>query len=442
MIRPGRLFIITGISSLSLALLFGVLGSVQFVFPGFLSEVPFHKARPLHVSLAVSWIFSCGIGAVYNYLEEKNILRFRVLSILHWVIYFVTGILIVISYFSGTFGGREYWEFPPIYSIPILVSWLIFGFVFFSSVWKQGVWPVYLVMWSTGILVFFFTFLEANSWILEYFSKSTVRELTIQWKSYGSLVGSWNMLVYGAGIYVMERISGDEKYARSGTAFLLYFVGLINLFFNWAHHIYMVPSAPSIQVIAYIISMTELFILGRIIWKWRSTVSSSRKYLFNQSYKFLLTSDIWVFLNLALAIIISIPAVNLVTHGTHVTVAHAMGSTIGINTMILFAAIIHIFSWEKSVWVNISIWVINFSLLFFWISLIGTGILKGIYPDHEENFQGMMAGLANWFRGFMFSGIALAFGFFMLLFHFLFEFLHDFPENLFSDRKRNGDKKN
>ena len=32
----------------------------------------------------------------------------------------------------------------------------------------------------------------------------------------------------------------------------------------------------------------------------------------------------------------SIPTINIYTHGTHVTVAHAMGTTIGIN-MILFA---------------------------------------------------------------------------------------------------------
>jgi nitric oxide reductase subunit B len=36
-----------------------------------------------------------------------------------------------------------------------------------------------------------------------------------------------------------------------------------------------------------------------------------------------------------LAIIISLPALNLITPGTHVTVGHAMGTTIGINGMIL-----------------------------------------------------------------------------------------------------------
>ncbi|MBI3136458.1 MAG: cbb3-type cytochrome c oxidase subunit I [Bacteroidetes bacterium] len=431
MIRTGRLFIITGITSLALALVFGALAAIQFIYPDFLPEIAFYKARPLHVSLAVAWIFSCGIGAVYNYLELNNLIRFRYLGLLHWLSFVVTGILIISSYFQGTFGGREYWEFPPVFSIPILASWILFGVVFFSSVIRVKNWPVYLWMWATGIVIFFVTFLEANLWIFDYFSNSVVRELTVQWKSYGSLVGSWNMLVYGAGLYVMEKISEDKSYAQSGIAFILYFVGLTNLFFNWAHHIYAVPSSGWIGTTAYIISMTELFIIGRIIWKWKNTLSTAKKFANRQAYLFILASDIWVFLNLALAILISIPAVNVYTHGTHVTVAHAMGSTIGINSMILVAFILHHFGWNNSGWVRVCFWIINLSLGVFWITLIGSGILKGAALMNGESFSAVMINLSAWFNLFMISGVFLAAGFLALLFHFLFEFLIDFPENLF-----------
>lgn len=430
MIRIGRLFVITGISSLTLALLFGVLAAIQFVYSDFLPEIAFYKARPLHVSLAVAWIFSCGIGAVYNYLEITRVIRFGILGLIHWLTFNITGILIIISYFKGTFGGREYWEFPPVFSIPILASWILFGFVFFLSVYKIKSWPVYLWMWGTGIVIFFITFMEANLWIFDYFSNSVVRELTVQWKSYGSLVGSWNMLIYGAGLWVMERISEDNRYSNSKIAFVLYFVGLTNLFFNWAHHVYAVPSYEWIGHTAYIISMTELFIIGRIIWKWRGTLDTAKKFANRQAYLFILASDIWVFLNLALAILISIPAINYYTHGTHVTVAHAMGSTIGINSMIIISFIIHHFRWNNSGWVKICYWIINLSLGVFWITLIASGILKGIALHEGEVFATVMTNLSDWFKVFMISGIILALGFLALLFHFLFEFLLDFPENL------------
>ena len=40
-----------------------------------------------------------------------------------------------------------------------------------------------------------------------------------------------------------------------------------------------------------------------------------------------MAADIWIFLTLVLAIAMSIPAINVYTHGTHITVAHTMGAT-------------------------------------------------------------------------------------------------------------------
>ena len=69
------------------------------------------------------------------------------------------------------------------------------------------------------------------------------------------------MLVYGTAIFVMEKISGDEKLALSKLAFGLYFLGLANLLFGWSHHTYPIPNAPFIGYLGYIISMTELLLL-------------------------------------------------------------------------------------------------------------------------------------------------------------------------------------
>ena len=58
--------------------------------------------------------------------------------------------------------------------------------------------------------------------------------------------------------------------------FRLYFLGFTNLLFGWAHHTYILPAAPWIRVVAYSISMSELIILARIIWQWRSTVAQAK----------------------------------------------------------------------------------------------------------------------------------------------------------------------
>jgi len=98
-------------------------------------------------------------------------------------------------------------------------------------------------MWGNGIFFFLFTYLESNVWNFSYFRDHLVRDITVQWKAGGSMVGSWNMLIYSAAIFLMDRIKRDDRIATSRLAFIMYFLGLTNLIFNWAHHIYIVPNA-------------------------------------------------------------------------------------------------------------------------------------------------------------------------------------------------------
>ena len=274
----GIVFIGLAFISLLGGLFFGSLSSFQFVIPGFLDSFPFVKSRPLHVSLVVAWIFLSAIGGIYYFLPKhvKLELYSDKLARIHFWIFLITGVLILTCYFIGKFGGREYWEFPPILSIPIFISWILFGINYFKTiVGKIYHWPIYLWMWATGIFFFFFTFTEAYLWVFPFFRDHIVRDITTQWKAYGALVGSWNMLVYGTAFFIMERISGDKTVAKSKLSFAMYFLGLTNLLFGWAHHIYIVPSAAWIRNVAYLVSMTELIILSKIIWNWRKSLTES-----------------------------------------------------------------------------------------------------------------------------------------------------------------------
>jgi nitric oxide reductase subunit B len=279
-------------------------------------------------------------------------------------------------------------------------------------------------MWATGIVFFLITFTEAYLWLLPYFRNHLARDLTVQWKAYGALTGSWNMLVYGTAIFVMTRIKGDESLANSRTAFLMYFLGFSNLLFGWAHHIYIVPSALWIRLISYAMSMTELLILAKIIIDWKSSLEEAKKDFHIISYKFIVASDFWVFLNLALALAISVPAVNIYTHGTHVTVAHSMGSTIGINTMILLASAFflitdvtkHEFSGSQKKWISLGFWIFNLFFAIFWLCLISAGIQKGMLVVEDKlSFQEIMTAIRPVLTVFAFSGIGILIGLFMIV---------------------------
>lgn len=414
--KAAKNFLVLSMSYLLVGLLLGVIGGFQYILPPLLKEqLSFQKTRPLHVYLVITWIFTAAQAGIYYYLPRianrpvhwPNGIRIQLF------LQASVSVLVMVFFFMGRFGGREYLEFPPWLGIFIFLSWVPFAINFFLTLkpdYRKA--PVYIWSWTTGILFFFITLSESYLWLLDHFRNNIVRDVTIQWKALGSMVGSWNMLVYGTGMYIMEKMSGDTKTFRSPTAFFFYFLGLTNLLFNWGHHTYIVPAAPWIKTVAYVISMTELLILAYIIYQWRKTMDGARKNYHLIPYRFLTYADVWILLNLTLAIAISVPAWNYYTHGTHITVAHAMGSTIGINTMLLFASIFYIlqkegsgFADKKKRTIHYGMLITNGALLIFWISLLGSGLVKISGKLNNESFFRVMQKSQPWFRLFAYSGI-------------------------------------
>ncbi len=408
----GNLFLLNALIMLILGLCFGVLASLTYICPEFLKlQLGFISLRPLHVSFMMFWIILGATGCVYSglktYIHQEKVNKIAVIQLVLWLVAIVG---IIISYFIKDFGGREYWEFNPIWALPIVLAWILFLVNFISIVIKIKNWPVYIWMWMTGILFFLFSFTENYLWLFPYFREHFIKDMTIQWKVNGSLVGAWNQILYGTGFYLMDKISGSKNTGKSKLAFIIFFLGLTNLMFNWGHHIYSLPTDKYIKFIGYAVSMTEWIFFIKIIHEWKYTINTFQKYYHYFPYRFLMAADIWIFINLGQAILMSIPAINIYTHGTHVTVAHAMGTTIGINTMILFAACFEFLISKKnslnSKNMNYIFWTLQFSLLMFWLSLNMAGIQKGIWQlsTYQVSFSTMMESLKPYFTVSVFAG--------------------------------------
>lgn len=232
------------------------------------------------------------------------------------------------------------------------------------------------------------------------------------------------MLIYGSGIYLMDKISGSQKYSYSKVAFALYFLGLFNLMFNWGHHIYTLPVPKYVQYISYGVSMTELLLLGRIIYYWRASVSTAQKNYHILSYRFLLAADLWIFLTLLLAIAMSVPAINRYTHGTHITVAHTMGATIGINSFLLLSFVTDILGIRTEKMkkrITLDLYIALIALLVFWLSLIIAGVLKADWQINQRDipFGVMMLNLRPYFIVFLVAGIILSAGLSLIIINVL-----------------------
>lgn len=412
-------FLAMALVALLLGVFFGLFASLQYILPDFLkSLIPFNKMRPFHVTTVVSWIVLCAIGSIYFFLVHVEKLKLYSVKLvkIHLILFLITAVGIYLSLLTGKMEGREYLAYTPVLTVPILAGWGLFGVNYFKTLRKNVKnWPVYYWMWGTGIVFMIYHLCEAHFWVFPYFREHFIKDISVQWKSYGSFVGSWNMLVYGTSIYIMSKIKNDIGLARGKKVFFFYFLGLTNLMFGWAHHTYIIPTLPWIRYVAYGVSMTEWVILGHMIYSWKKSLTSTDKENYPMAYRFLITADFWVFLNLILALVFSIPTINFFTHGTHITVAHSMGTTIGINTSILLASLFFILSnvkdklQEQSFIIKAGFKLFNVSLFFFWITLLIAGVKKSywMYFTKEILFSEMQDSLQLVFVAFSVFGLGL-----------------------------------
>jgi nitric oxide reductase subunit B len=424
--KAAQAFLFLALGYLFLGLTFGLIGGFQYILPDFLKQkLSFEKSRPLHVYLVISWIFTAAQGGIYYYLPRiaKRKLYWQDGAWLQFGLQLVTSLSIVTCFFMGYFSGREYLEFPAPMGLLIALTWLPFAINFFGTLkpdYKKA--PVYYFSWTAGIVFFYLTLGESYLWLFDHFNFNQVRDTTVQWKALGAMVGSWNMLIYGTSMYIMDKMKGDNKVSYSRVAFFFFFLGLTNLLFNWGHHTYIEPAKPWVKTVAYVISMTELVILGQIIYKFRKTISAARKNFHILPYRFLSYADLWIFINLTLAIAISVPAINFFTHGTHITVAHAMGATIGINTMLLFASVFYILSQTKAAavernkkWITVGSAITNIALIVFWSSLVGSGLVKISGKLNNDHFSTIMKHSEGLFKAFAFSGVFIMIGLLLVI---------------------------
>lgn len=410
------IFILCGLFALLAGALMGVLISMVYILPDFLTDfIPFNQLRPMHTSFVISWIIMTAIGGIYFYISRVEGMKMYSpnLSIAHLILYLVIAVLIPISLLTKNMGGREYLEFSPYLILPILIGWVFFGINYFKTVLRSvSNWPAYYWMWGIGIIFMIFHLSESNFWMIQSIREDFVRDMTIQWKSYGSFVGSWNMLVYGTALYLMSKVKDTTNVARGKTTFFFLFLGLTNLMFGWAHHTYILPTQEWVRYFAYGISMTEWIIFIKIVWSWSRSLTKTDRKKYSMVYRFIIASDIWVFINLVMALLMSIPAFNYYSHGTHITVAHSMGTTIGINTCILFASVWYIASKLKGKEVLgkysvRSFYLFNVSLGVFFVALIVMGIKKMMWQQGNETFAELHGSSHSLYVIFIISGVLL-----------------------------------
>ncbi|MFQ5701442.1 MAG: cbb3-type cytochrome c oxidase subunit I [Acidobacteriota bacterium] len=345
------------------------------------------QVRPIHDTFAFAWVFLGSVTVVYFYvLGESGAPSAAMQRRVFWqlTLWSLAGVGILATLLGGLFSGREYIGYHPAFSVLILIGWLLFAKNYFARVgFRLRGRPVYIYMWTVGICLFVVAYIEGHLYLLDFFAHRPIRDIAIQWKSNGVLVGSFNLLAYGSLMYITGRIQGDDRYSHSRTAYALFCVGLLNSFANYGHHTYHLPQSSWIHWISFSVSMLESIILVKVVLDipglWNT---HPRSVALQTPLRFVRSAALWSALLLVLALAISVPPLNTLIHGTHVVVAHSMGSMLGIDSMILWAGLAYVMIFltgprERIAWghhIPGAILLANFLLFLLWATLLARGL--------------------------------------------------------------------
>ena len=346
--------------------------------------------RGVHEAAAFGWMFIGGAALVYLYLFSEygspTAAETRRLTA-HVALWGSAGLGIVITLLAGRFTGREYAPYHPVFSLMIVAGWVLFAWnVLGRTRGRLLGMPVYVYMWTVSLFLFVITYAEAHLYLTDWLAHRPIRDLQIQWRSNGTMVGAFNQLIYGGLMYVGCRMAGDEDYPRSGLAWALFCVGVINTFTNYGHHTFHLPQSAWVHWVAFLVSMAEVVILAKVCVDILGMLARPRfAHGLEVPDAFLRSTTFWLFALLAMALVISVPPVNALIHGTHVVVAHSMASMIGIDSMILWLGVSYavyvLFGAEHPVVasgaVRRAIVLINLMLGVFWIAFIVHGLAVG-----------------------------------------------------------------
>lgn len=230
---------------------------------------------------------------------------------------------------TGEFSGREYLSWQPIYSVPL------FAAIAFASVnvlrglgrllrdHPDSAWLV-----GAGAVLLPLGFLEAHLYLLPAIGLDIGRDLAVEWQGIDTMIGGWNAVLYGVGATLIAPAGKPSKLFRG----ILFAVAVSGLLLTFSHHHYQSPQATWLKDVAFLSSLlAAIAFVHHFRSRRRATAAETEVTVL------LGIAGRWTLFSLATGFLMALPMLSVLVHGTYVVVAHAMGSMIGVNAILIFA---------------------------------------------------------------------------------------------------------
>ena len=360
----------------------GVYVAAELVWPTLDFGQPwlsFGRLRPLHTN---GVIFGFGVSALMGtafYSVQRTCHVPLFLPGLAWVTCIAWQAVVLLgglSLLAGINAGKEYAELEWPFDIAITLVWVCFAIVFFGTIARRRIKPIYVSNWFYGGLIIVIAMLHiGNSLAIpvtlfkSYSLFAGAQDAVLQWW-YGHnavgflLTGGFLGMMY----YFLPKQSGKPiwSYRLSIIAFWAFTYSYI-----WAgpHHLHYNSIPEWVQSLAMVMSIILLAPSWATMVNGIMTVSgASRKLRTDPALKFIVLSLAFYGLATFEGPMMAIRSVNVVSHFTDWTIGHVHSGALGWNALITFGT----FYFLVPRLVGKELYSVKLANVHFWLALAGT----------------------------------------------------------------------
>lgn len=330
--RADRSLLLLPAAGLTLALALGVLLAVWSLLPRALPARAWLFLRPQHVQSALALLLGGICAAGHAFGAALGATRFAAAARL--------GGLLLLGFFpvaaavllSGTNGGREYLSWPapltlwPAAAMALPAAGLLLDLRRCAARAPEAAWLL-------GIGLCCIPLGLAEHALARLSPLSFARALSFEWQALDFFFAGINASLYGFGILAAR---DPAKPLRSRGLFLLAAFAFVSTF---GHHHYLSPQPAAIKWAALIASL-----LGGVSFVRHLRAARARPaqaFAPRAADPFLRLAERWTLFAIGGGILLAIPQINLLAHGTHAVVGHAMGAMVGVGVMLVLGCLLH-----------------------------------------------------------------------------------------------------
>ena len=379
----------------------GVLIAGQLAWPALNFDIPwlsYGRLRPLHTNAVIFAFGGCALMASAFYVVQRTCRTPLISHGLAKTVFWGWNLVIVLAAITLPMGlttTKEYAELEWPIDILIAVVWVLFGVVFFGTIWKRKVDHIYVANWFFGALIIGVAVLHIfNSLALpvsltkSYSIYAGAMDAMMQWW-YGHNAVGFFLTAGFLGIMYYFVPKQAERPVYSYRLSIVHFWALIAIYV-WAgpHHLHYTSLPDWAQSLGMVMSLVLLApSWGGMINGIMTLSGAWDKLRTDPILKFLIVSLSFYGMSTFEGPMMSIKTINALSHNTDWTIGHVHSGALGWVAMVSIGAMYHLIPllWGRKAGQMYSVKLIN---LHFWLATLGTvlyiasmwvnGLLQGL----------------------------------------------------------------